>query len=276
MSFANLISLFEEAKIMQLVGALFLFNLSLVFIEVVIDVVTKKARRWLDSAANFTIFVMNQLLEKTFLGWFALIALLPFQWLTPLSIPMNIWTWILAIIAADLTYYWMHRIEHTYRILWANHSVHHSSKDYNLSVSMRLSIVEPLIEWVFLIPMILLGFSTFQAIVSLILVAQYQTWIHTERVGKLGWLDYVFNTPSVHRVHHGSNPQYFDKNFGGILMIWDHFFGTYQKEDEKVIYGIDRDINTNNPLKINFVEYGVIWKEIKQAKTLAQLKQALL
>jgi len=275
MSFANLISLFEEAKIMQLVGILFLFNLSLVFIEVVIDVVTNKARRWLDSAANFTIFVMNQLLEKTFVGWFALIALLPFQWLTPLSIPMNIWTWFLAIIAADLTYYWMHRIEHTYRILWANHSVHHSSKDYNLSVSMRLSILEPLIEWVFLIPMILLGFSTFQAIVSLILVAQYQTWIHTERVGKLGGLDYVFNTPSVHRVHHGSNSQYFDKNFGGILMIWDHFFGTYQKEDEKVIYGIDRDINTNNPFKINFVEYGLIWKEIKQAKSLDQLKRAL-
>ncbi len=108
-----------------------------------------------------------------------------------------------------------------------------------------------------LIPMILIGFSPFQAIVGLILVAQFQTWIHTERIGKLGWLDKIFNTPSVHRVHHGSNKKYLDKNYGGFLIIWDRIFGTYQKEEEKVIYGLTKDINTNNPLLINFIDLKV-------------------
>jgi|TARA_B110000091_G_C13668164_1_gene412567 sterol desaturase/sphingolipid hydroxylase (fatty acid hydroxylase superfamily) len=133
---------------------------------------------------------------------------------------------------------------------------------------MRLSLIEPMIEWVFLIPMILVGFSPFQAIVGLIFVAQFQTWIHTERIGKLGWLDWFFNTPSVHRVHHGSNRKYLDKNYGGITMIWDHLFGTYQKEEEKVMYGLTKNINTNNPLKINFIEYKNIWNDVKKCKTL--------
>ena len=156
---------------------------------------------------------------------------------------MTGWTWLLALLAADFTYYWMHRLEHEHRILWASHSVHHSSNDYNLSVGFRLSLVEGFFGWAFLIPMILIGFSPFQAIVGLVLVAQYQHWVHTERVTKLGWLDEVFNTPSVHRVHHGSNRQYLDKNYGGILMIWDKLFGTFAREEEKVIYGLTRDIN---------------------------------
>ncbi|WP_417511817.1 sterol desaturase family protein [Methylophaga sp.] len=268
MSFADVVSLFEESVWMEYVAYFFLFNLAIVLLELGLDFATRKQRCWKDTGANLTIFGFNQLLDKTFVGWLGLVALMPFQWLAPVAIPMNAWTWVLAIIFADLTYYWMHRTEHEHRVLWANHSVHHSSKDYNLTVSMRLSIVEPLIEWIFLIPMILMGFNTFQAIVALILVAQYQTWIHTERVGKLRWLDWWFNTPSVHRVHHGSNPQYLDKNYGGILMIWDHLFGTYQKEHEKVNYGLNRDIKTNNPIKINFIEYWLLWQDIKQCRSI--------
>jgi hypothetical protein len=115
--------------------------------------------------------------------------------------------------------------------------------------------------------MILIGFSPFQAIVGLILVAQFQTWIHTERIGKLGWLDKIFNTPSVHRVHHGSNKKYLDKNYGGFLIIWDRLFGTYQKEEEKVIYGLTKDINTNSPLLINFIEFKSILKDLKKCKS---------
>lgn len=267
MSFARLISLFEESPFMSYVGYFFIFNLAIIGIEVIIDLATSKKRRWRDSGANFAIFLINQVLEKTIVGAIGIVALLPFHYLTPLSIPMNWWTWILAIIAADFTYYWMHRIEHEHRILWGNHSVHHSSEDYNLTVSMRLSIIEPMIEWVFLLPMILIGFTPFQAIVGLIFVAQFQTWIHTERIGKLGWLDLIFNTPSVHRVHHGSNKKYLDKNYGGVLMIWDHLFGTYQKEEEKVIYGLTKNIKTNNPLKINFLEYKYIWDDVKKCRT---------
>jgi sterol desaturase/sphingolipid hydroxylase (fatty acid hydroxylase superfamily) len=252
---------------MTFIAYFFIFNISLIFIETLIDLVTSKKRRWKDTGANFLIFIINQLLEKTVVGSVGVICLMPFHWLTPFSIPMNLLTWVLAFFAADLTYYWMHRVEHEKRFLWALHSVHHSSKDYNLSVSFRLSIIEGLIEWIFLIPMILIGFSPFQAIVGLILVAQFQTWIHTERIGKLGWLDKIFNTPSVHRVHHGSNKKYLDKNYGGFLIIWDRIFGTYQKEEEKVIYGLTKDINTNNPLLINFIEFKSILKDLKKCKS---------
>jgi sterol desaturase/sphingolipid hydroxylase (fatty acid hydroxylase superfamily) len=267
MSFTRLISLFEGSQIMTFIAYFFIFNISLILIETLTDLMTSKKRRWKDTGANFLIFIINQILEKTVVGSVGVICLMPFHWLTPLSIPMNLLTWILAFFAADLTYYWMHRIEHEQRILWALHSVHHSSKDYNLSVSFRLSIIEGLIEWIFLIPMILIGFSPFQAIVGLILVAQFQTWIHTERIGKLGWLDKVFNTPSVHRVHHGSNKKYLDKNYGGFLIIWDRIFGTYQKEEEKVIYGLTKDINTNNALLINFIEFKSIIKDLKKCKS---------
>jgi len=267
MSFTRLISLFEGSQIMTFIAYFFIFNISLIFIETLIDLVTSKKRRWKDTGANFLIFIINQLLEKTVVGSVGVICLMPFHWLTPFSIPMNLLTWVLAFFAADLTYYWMHRVEHEKRFLWALHSVHHSSKDYNLSVSFRLSIIEGLIEWIFLIPMILIGFSPFQAIVGLILVAQFQTWIHTERIGKLGWLDKIFNTPSVHRVHHGSNKKYLDKNYGGFLIIWDRIFGTYQKEEEKVIYGLTKDINTNNPLLINFIEFKSILKDLKKCKS---------
>ncbi|WP_197474541.1 sterol desaturase family protein [Tenacibaculum ovolyticum] len=235
--------------------------------EVLLDFFSSKERRWKDSRANFIIFLINQLLEKTIIGSVGVICLMLFHWITPLNISMNVFTWIIAFFVADFTYYWMHRLEHEHRILWASHSVHHSSEDYNLTVSFRLSILEGLFEWIFLIPMILIGFSPFQAIVSLILVAQFQTWIHTERIGKLGWLDEIFNTPSVHRVHHGSNNKYLDKNYGGFLIIWDKLFGTFQREEEKVVYGLTKNIKTNNPIMINFIEYKNIWKDVKMCRT---------
>ena len=268
MTIDTLVTFFELHQIMWVVAALFIINLTITGIEIVLDLVTSKERRWKDTLANVTIFVAHQVIEKTAFASLGFVALLPFYYLTPLSIPMTGWTWLLAFLAADFTYYWMHRLEHEHRILWASHSVHHSSKDYNLTVGFRLSVVEGLFEWAFLIPMILIGFTPFQAIVGLLLVAQYQHWVHTERVTKLGWLDEVFNTPSVHRVHHGSNRQYLDKNYGGVLMIWDKLFGTFAREEEKVIYGLTRDINTNNPVKITFIEFGNIWQDVRKCRTM--------
>ena len=268
MTIDTLVAFFELHQIMWVVAALFIINLSITGIEIVLDLVTSKERRWKDTMANLAIFVAHQVIEKTAFASLGFVALLPFYYLTPLSIPMSVWTWVLALLAADFTYYWMHRLEHEHRILWASHSVHHSSNDYNFTVGFRLSLVEGFFEWAFLIPMILIGFSPFQAIVGLVLVAQYQHWVHTERVTKLGWLDEVFNTPSVHRVHHGSNRQYIDKNYGGILMIWDKIFGTFAREEEKVIYGLTRDINTNNPIKIVFIEFGNIWRDVKKCRTM--------
>jgi sterol desaturase/sphingolipid hydroxylase (fatty acid hydroxylase superfamily) len=268
MTIDTLAAFFELHQIMWVVAALFIINLTITGIEIVLDLVTFKERRWKDTMANLAIFVAHQVIEKTAFASLGFVALLPFYYITPLVIPMSAWTWVLALLAADFTYYWMHRVEHEHRILWASHSVHHSSNDYNFTVGFRLSLVEGLFEWAFLIPMILIGFSPFQAIVGLVLVAQYQHWVHTERVTKLGWLDEVFNTPSVHRVHHGSNRQYLDKNYGGILMIWDKIFGTFAREEEKVIYGLTRDINTNNPIKIIFIEFGNIWRDVKKCRTM--------
>lgn len=268
MSFAKLISLFENSNIMTFIGYFFIFNILIIIFEVLLDLFTSKKRRWKDSLANLSIFIINQLLEKTIIGSIGIICLIPIYNAFPTQLPINIYTWLLAFFAADFTYYWMHRLEHKYRIFWASHSVHHSSEDYNLTIAMRLSIVEGLFEWIFLIPMILIGFSPFQAIVSLILVAQFQTWIHTERIKKLGWLDEVFNTPSVHRVHHGSNRKCLDKNYGGVFIIWDKLFGTFQREDEKVIYGLTQNIKTNNPITINFIEYKNIWNDVKRSNSL--------
>lgn len=268
MSIEYLVSLFDFHQVMLVIATLFVVNMAITGIEVILDLSTNKERRWKDTLANCAIWVAHQVLEKTAIASLGFVALLPFYYLTPLSIPMTAWTWVLALLAADFTYYWMHRLEHEHRILWASHSVHHSSEDYNLTVGFRLSVVEGFFEWAFLIPMILIGFNSFQALVALILVAQYQHWVHTERVHKLGWLDEVFNTPSVHRVHHGSNAQYLDKNYGGILMIWDKLFGTFERESEKVTYGLTRNIHTNNPVKITFVEFGHIWRDVKKCRTM--------
>lgn len=266
MSFEHLSYLFEKADVMTYVAYLFIFNTSLVFFEIFLDLFTSKERRWGDSFANITIFLLSFFVEKIGFGTLGLLILIPISWFTFFDIPLNLWTWIAAIFAADFTYYWMHRIEHEHRILWAVHSVHHSSEDYNLSVSFRLSLVESLFEWIFLIPMILIGFTPFQAIVGLLFVAQFQTWIHTERIQKLGWLDEIFNTPSVHRVHHGSNDQYLDKNYGGILILWDKLFGTFQREEEKVVYGLTKNIHSNNPITINFIEFKNIWSDVKKCR----------
>ncbi|EPJ43176.1 MAG: hypothetical protein OFPI_44040 [Osedax symbiont Rs2] len=259
-------SLFETHAIMWVVVTLFLFNLALTGFEIIIDLVTQKQRCWKDTVANCVIFVAHQLLEKTAIASLGFVALLPFYLITPAHIAMTTWSWIIALLVADFSYYWMHRTEHQHRILWACHSVHHSSKDYNLTVSFRLSLIEGLFEWMFLVPMILIGFNPFQAIVALLLIAQYQHWIHTERIGKMGWLDEVFNTPSVHRVHHGSNSQYLDKNYGGVLMIWDKMFGTFEREDEKVIYGLTCNINSNNPVKITLLEFSRIYTDVKKCR----------
>ncbi len=264
----SIINLFETSHLMNYVGLFFIFNVSIIILEIIADFIKKKQRKWKDTMANIGIYFLGKITDKILLGSLGIIALIPIYYLIPYEIPMNWWTWVLGILAADFTYYWMHRIEHEHRILWASHSVHHSSEDYNLTVSFRLSIVEGVFEWMFLIPMILIGFNPFQAMVSLIFVVQFQTWIHTEKIQKLGWLDEIFNTPSVHRVHHGSNPKYLDKNYGGLLMLWDKIFGTYQREEEKVIYGLTKNIKTNNPITINFIEYKNIWQEVKQCRTL--------
>lgn len=249
----------------EIIGALFVV---LILIETIYDYVTGRRSNLKESAANGVIEIGNRLLERTIVGTVFIIGLLLIEPLAVFDIPFNTWSWLLAVILADFSYYWMHRSEHQVRFLWALHSTHHSSHEYNLTTSFRLSWLESLFEWVFFIPMIIIGFDVIQTLGALLIVVLYQTWIHTEKIKRLGLLDRIFNTPSVHRVHHATNPQYIDKNYGGILILWDRLFGTYKSEKEPVVYGITVPLNTSNPVTINFQEFSNIAKDIKSATTI--------
>lgn len=259
--FAEYASLFQ---IVELAGLAFLIAL---VSETVWDVVRGSRKTLGETFANGVIAIVTAVLERTAYGLVFIIGLLLVTPFALFEIPHGWWTVPLAALVADFTYYWMHRCEHEVRLFWANHSVHHSSPEFNFTTAVRISWVDALIEWLFFIPMILLGFSLVETVVGLVIVVAFQSWIHTEKVGKLGWLDKVFNTPSVHRVHHGSNAQYIDKNYGGILIIWDRLFGTYAPEDERVVFGITTPIGSHNPLTINFREYAALICDIKRAKS---------
>lgn len=216
-----------------------------------------------ETVANFGIFAVNQILGKTlFFGYssgvYALVGLA-----SPWKIPSTVGSFLILVLAVDFLYYWKHRFEHEIRFLWAYHSVHHSSVQYNLSTAIRLPFIGPFFSSWFFWPLALVGFSPIAIVAAYQIVLLYQFWIHTETITSLGYFDSVFNSPSNHRVHHGKNPRYLDKNHGGILILWDKLFGTFEPETEKPSYGVTVPILTTNPVKINFLEPQKMICEVK-------------
>ncbi len=189
--------------------------------------------------------------------------------LVPWRMELNWWTFIPCYVLFDFCSYWAHRISHGQRFWWATHVAHHSGEHYNLSVAFRLSWVQYL-KIIFLFPVPLMGFHPIIFFVTNQIAILFQFWVHTEYIGKLPWIvEYVFATPSNHRVHHGSQPKYIDKNFGATFIIWDRMFGTYQKEDERPVYGITSPIrNTANPLYINFHEYADMFQDVRSTNSI--------
>jgi sterol desaturase/sphingolipid hydroxylase (fatty acid hydroxylase superfamily) len=188
--------------------------------------------------------------------------------------PTSLAAWVVLFFLDDLTYYCFHRISHECRFWWAAHVNHHSSRQYNLSTAIRQSWSSVIVgTWIPWIPLAFVGFPP-----AMILSAQgfnlfYQFWIHTEMVDRMPrWFEYILNTPSHHRVHHASNPRYLDRNYGGVLIIWDRLFGTFVEEsrDEKPQYGIVHDIDTFNPIRIAFHEWLAMLRDILTARTVAQ------
>jgi sterol desaturase/sphingolipid hydroxylase (fatty acid hydroxylase superfamily) len=173
------------------------------------------------------------------------------------TLPFTWWMWVLAFFADDLSYYWFHYTSHTIRWFWASHVVHHSSQRYNLSTALRQTWTGNLTGgFIFWMWMPFLGFHPIVVILMQQVSLIYQFWIHTEAVHLLPRpIEFIFNTPSHHRVHHGSNLQYLDKNHGGILIIWDRLFGTFQPEKERPTYGLTKNIDTYNPVRIAFKEW---------------------
>lgn len=171
--------------------------------------------------------------------------------ITPLRFPANAWwAWVLLFFAEDLCYYVYHRMHHEVRLLWASHVIHHSSQHYNLSTALRQTWT-PMTGLPFWAPLPLLGFAPWMIVTQKAINLLYQYWIHTEKTDRLpACFEKVFNTPSHHRLHHGSDAKYLDRNHAGILIVWDRLFGTFQPEEERPCYGLTKNIETFNPLRV--------------------------
>ncbi len=176
--------------------------------------------------------------------------------------------WIGALLVYDFLYYWHHRLGHEVNILWAAHVVHHQSEEFNLSTALRQTSSGFLLGWVFYLPMAVAGVPPLVFASVALIDLLYQYWIHTEQIGRLGWFDRIFASPSNHRVHHGVNDQYVDKNYGGILIVWDRLFGTFQEEraDDPVIYGTRAPLHSWNPLWANLDTYVDLARDSWRAK----------
>jgi sterol desaturase/sphingolipid hydroxylase (fatty acid hydroxylase superfamily) len=188
--------------------------------------------------------------------------------------PGSPWAWVLIFFLDDFIYYWFHRISHECRFWWAAHVNHHSSQEYNLSTAVRQSWTSVIVgTWTPWIPLAFLGFPP-----TMILAQQgfnlfYQFWIHTEAVHRMpAWFEYLFNTPSNHRVHHASNPRYLDRNYAGVLMVWDRWFGSFaaERDEEPPRYGIVKNIETFNPIRIAFHEWMAIIREVFAARSVRE------
>lgn len=204
-----------------------------------------------ETVANFTILIGFQLSKLLFvsyqlfiLGWAGTHKILEFG--------RSIGVFFLTFLLADFIYYWFHRVSHDWKPLWALHLIHHSSLLMNLTTAYRLNWLSAIVSPILFMPLAVLGFPTDFIVLSYAINLLYQFFLHTEVVGKLGWLEGLINTPSAHRVHHGSNPLYIDKNFGGFLIIWDRLFGTYQEELEKPMYGTTVGFISYNPIVLVF------------------------
>lgn len=174
--------------------------------------------------------------------------------------------WAVLLLAEDFMYYWLHRIDHYCRFFWAVHVTHHSSEEFNLTVGFRSSVFQPLYRFIYFIPLALMGFKGIDIMFMYAATQIFGILVHTQTIKKLGFLEHIIVTPSHHRVHHGSNIQYLDKNMGMLLIIWDKLFGTFQAEDDKdpVKYGLTKNIGTYNPLTMVFHEWKAIYNDLKK------------
>lgn len=247
----------DIAATMEAIGIL-LFAVSLPLIVIELGWLAHRRRltwvRFKEMVASYStvppLLLTQGLASALWLGIYVLVSSV-----TPFSIEVTWATALLCLVLADLTYYWDHRLGHEVNGLWSlYHSVHHSSPVFDQSTAFRISFVDQFIVPVFYLPLVVAGFNPLLVAASQLVVVAYQSWIHTEMIGKLGWLDLVLNTPSTHRVHHAQQPEYRDKNYGGILMIWDHLFGTYQREQQAPDYGLVTPIGSRNPVTVHICE----------------------
>lgn len=237
-------------------------------IELVVERLTnKKLYRLPDAIANLSCGITSQL-SGLFLKVFAIGIYQLLHENFNLVAWDKTWLYLVALfLLADLAYYWAHRMSHEINLFWGGHVVHHQSEEYNLSVALRQSSLQVIWTFAFSLPLAFIGFETLDFALMSAFITLYQFWIHTETINKMGWFELVFNTPSHHRVHHGRDPKYIDKNHAGTLIIWDKMFGTFQEEEERPTYGITKPINSWNAVWANFSHYAEMGKDLKQIPT---------
>ncbi|MBI1260283.1 MAG: sterol desaturase family protein [Rhizobiales bacterium] len=183
----------------------------------------------------------------------------------------SVWLILAAYVIVDFAFYWYHRAIHEMRFGWAAHVVHHSSQYFNVGTALRSSFVEAWLEPLMLVPVVLLGIDPVMAIALMSINHLYQYWLHTQHIGKLGPMEWIMNTPSHHRVHHGSDLKYCDRNYAGTFIIWDRLFGSFQVEEEKPVYGIRHQLETVNPLRVAFHEWIAIAKDLRSARCFGEV-----
>ncbi|MGR5295892.1 sterol desaturase family protein [Vibrio mediterranei] len=209
-------------------------------------------------ACNFSLAGLHQLTDLVAGLFIAKLYLLVFGWKL-FDIKMSLGIFLVLMVLQDFFYYWFHRASHRIRWMWAAHVVHHSSENMNFSTAFRQSLMYPLAGmWLFWMPLVIIGFDPKWVVFVVLLNLGLQFFVHTQWIRRLGPLEWVINTPSHHRVHHGVNAQYIDKNYAGILIIWDRMFGTFEPEVEEVRYGISKPVNSFNPITVTFAE----WKDM--------------
>ena len=212
----------------------------------------KKIFNFTNSIANVNVGVAERLLDTLVTGLFFFVYDYLNRHFGIFHIEASILMWVGLLISTDFTWYWYHRLAHEINIFWAAHIVHHQSEDFNYTVSARITVFQAIIRTGFWAILPILGFPA-EMITSVLLVhGLYPFFIHTRLVGKLGILEYIFVTPSHHRVHHASNPEYLDKNYGDVLIIWDKLFGTFKKEESEITYGLTKPLNSNSFLWQHF------------------------
>lgn len=242
----------------------------LVILEWVLTIIQKKDYyNRLDTVSATFIGLVNVGISALLkIGIFA--TMLFFYNVVPWSIPREWWAYILCIITIDFFRYWSHRLTHVNRFWWATHVTHHNSEKYNLSVAFRLGWTQH-IKFIFFIPIVLMGFDPVLFFICHQIEVLYQFWIHTEYIRKLpAPIEYIFVTPSHHRVHHSTNDKYLDKNFGSTFIIWDRLFGTFEAEEEQTLYGITVPINSYNPITLNFHEWKDISSDVIKSRSLKE------
>ena len=216
---------------------------------------------------NFTLAGMHQLADLLT----GLLIIQLYQWLFGwrlLEIEMGVTSFVILLVLQDFFYYWFHRASHRTRWMWAAHVAHHSSERMNFGTAFRQSLMYPFAGmWLFWVPLVIIGFEPKWVIFAVLLNLGLQFFVHTQWIRSLGPLESIFNTPSHHRVHHGRNPQYIDKNYAGVLIIWDKLFGTFEPEVETVRYGVTKPVNSFNPLIVTFQEWGNLYQGVFKSKT---------